>query len=129
MKRITDEQKATALTEFAKCGSLEKAAKAAGVSYKTLWLEQKRNAKFKQEVDEARAQYADALELILDQRIREGVLGKDKASAILLMFRLKGLLPEVYRERMEHKVEGSIKIISGVPRPPTNPQSTSKELT
>lgn len=112
--KISEEVKKKAIEVYATCGVLVVAAKAAGVSRSTLWKESKRNAKFKNELEEAKGTYTDILESILNKRIKEG---KSKMSDVLLMFALKAQMPEKYRERVEHKVHANIKIISGVPRP------------
>ena len=111
--RITEEQKNIAIKEYAVCGTMTKAAGKAGVSRQTLYEEEKRDKKFKQAMLNAKKEYIDSLEDVLDARIRSA---NDKASAILLMFKLKKENPE-YRDKFEHKVDAEIKIISGVPRP------------
>ena len=111
--RITEEQKNIAIKEFAKCGTMTRAAGKAGVSRQTLYEEEKRDKSFKAKMLNAKKEYVDSLEDVLDSRIRSA---NDKASAILLMFKLKKENPD-YRDKVEHKVDAEVTIISGVPRP------------
>jgi len=114
--RITEEQKSKAIEEYARTGNLSLAGKAAGVSRITLWNESKRSKVFKTELENAKAIYTDALEELLDGYIRSGEC-KNTAHSNLIMFKIKAEMPDKYRERIDHKVEGNIKIITGVPRP------------
>ena len=115
--RITEEQKQVAIEAYARSGNLSIAAKAAGVSRWTLWNEGKRNAKFRKALDNSKGSYTDTLEAILDRRIVDGYEKGDKASAILLMFKLKAEMPEKYREHIDHKIEGEFVFVSHIPRP------------
>lgn len=116
-QRITPEQKAKVIEALAKSGNNTLAAQHAGIERHAITRECKRDKKFANDVQIARDAYADVLEVIADKRIRDD---KDRGSAILLIFRLKALRPEMYRDNQTIKHEGSIKIISGVPRPPSN---------
>lgn len=113
--RITEEQKITAIEKYKEYGNMSLAASAINMNRKTLQREMGRSAAFKADMGDAKAAYCARLEQILDERIKspEG----DKASALLLMFKMKAEMPDKYRERIEHKVDGDIKIITGVPRP------------
>ena len=111
--RITTEQKNKAVEVFAKLGTVLRASQAAGVSRQTIYEEQKRDKEFKKAMTIAKQAYVESLEDVLDARIRSQT---DKASAILLMFKLKKEDHE-YRDKVEHKVDAEITIISGVPRP------------
>jgi len=112
-KRITEEQKNKAIKEYSVTGTMTKAAKAIGMSRMTLWEETKRDKTFKQSMANAKIEYVEGLEAVLDHRIKDN---NDKASAILLMFKLKKENPD-YRDKVEHKVDAEVTIISGVPRP------------
>ena len=112
--KVSDEVRKKAIEAYAKSGILAVAAKEAGVCRTTLWAEAKRNKAFRDALEEAKASYCDVLEIILNKRIMDG---HDKMSALLLMFKMKAEMPNKYRERIEHKVESNIKIISGIPRP------------
>ena len=117
-RRITEEQKQIALENYIESGNLTDAANAAGVARWTLWQEGKRNKDFREALDFAKQTYNEQFEKLLDERIKDpSDLYKDKASALLLMFKLKAEYPDKYRERIDHKVEGNVKIITGVPRP------------
>ena len=128
-KKLNEDKKDLALVEYAKTGNMSLAAKAVGVSRWTLWNEAKRSAIFRKALDNAKGSYTDALEAILDYRIRKGLEKSDMASATLLIFKLKAEMPDKYRERIDHKVEGDIKIISGVPRPEADCNKTSVAIT
>lgn len=120
MRKITEEQKQKAIEVYAEKGNTTKAAEAIGMNRKTLQREMARSKDFKEDMETAKAIYCDGLEEILDRRIRgTDIINLDKASALLLMFKLKAELPDKYREKVDHKIEGNIKIITGVPRPPT----------
>ncbi len=112
--RITEEQKALVIEALHKSGNNTIAAQKAGIDRKTITRECKRDKKFAQDVLEARQSYGELLEAIADKRIKDGT---DKGSAILLIFRLKSIFPEKYRETQTVKHEGNIKIITGIPRP------------
>lgn len=110
---LTEAQKKTAVEAYAKFGVLSEAAKIADTTRWIVYAEMKKNSAFKKKMEEAKVVYVDYLESILNKRIEEGT---DKASAILLMFKLKREIPE-YRDKFEHKVDASVRIITGVPRP------------
>jgi len=111
--KITEAQKNKAIKTYATFGTMTKAAEACGSSRQTLYEEEKRDKSFKKAMVNAKQEYIEGLEAVLDHRIKDD---HDKASAILLMFKLKKENPE-YRDKFEHKVDAEIKIISGVPRP------------
>ena len=112
-KRITEEQKNKALKGYADTGNQKSAALTAGVVSKTLSREMGRDDAFKEAMGEAKAEYCAALEKVLNDRVK---LGNTNKSDLLLMFLMKKHMPE-YREKFEHKVDASVTIISGVPRP------------
>ncbi len=112
--RITPEQKAKVIEALAKSGNNTIAAQHAGIDRHAITRECKRDKKFAADVLASKDAYADVLEAILDNRIKND---KDKMGAILLMFSLKANRPDKYRELSTVKHEGNIRIISGVPRP------------
>lgn len=114
MDRLSDIQKQQILDLMAKTGNASIAVSNARTTIPTLVTECRKDKSFAKDYHNAKETYADFLEAIMDKRIQEG---NDKASAILLMFRLKALRPELYRESTTVKHEGTLKIISGVPRP------------
>ncbi len=113
MNRITEQQKNKAIEVYAEMGTVLKASQAAGVSRQTLYEEMKRDKLFKKAMTFAKQEYVESLEDVLDHRIKSA---NDKASAILLMFKLKKENHE-YRDKVDHKVDAEVTIISGVPRP------------
>ncbi len=123
--RITAEQKAKIIEALYKSGNNTIAASHAGVDRNCITRECKRDKKFSHDVQVARDAYADVLESIADKRIRDDT---DKASAILLMFRLKALRPTMYRDNQTIHHEGNIKIISGVPRAPDKHTTGKDEI-
>lgn len=122
--RITPEQKAKVLEALVKSGNNTIAAQHAGIERTTITRECRRDKKFDADCLAARDAYADVLEAILDDRIKND---KDKMGAILLMFSLKANRPDKYRELSTVKHEGNIRIVSGVPRP-ANKQPTIKDI-
>ena len=113
--KITEEQKEKAIGAYTVSGNMSEAAKVALTTRRTLEREMSRCKAFSEDMKDAKAIYTDKLEKILDDRIADPA--KDKASAILLMFKMKAEMPDKYRERIDHKVDSEVRIISGVPRP------------
>ena len=111
--RITEEEKNKVIEVYAEKGTVLKAAQSVGMSKQTVHAEMNRDKEFKKAMTFAKHEYVESLEDVLDARIRSQT---DKASAILLMFKLKKEDHE-YRDKVEHKVDAEITIISGVPRP------------
>jgi len=109
--RITEEEKNKALETYSKLGNLTAAAQIAHVSRETLYAEMRRSKAFKQSMERAYEEYCDKWELILEKRAQE-----PKAD-LLLMFKMKAMMPDKYREKIDHKVDSNIKIITGIPRP------------
>jgi len=120
-ERITEEQKEVAVSVYRLTGLITEAAKTAGVSRVTLWKEQKRSITFKKAMEDAREEYADQLEKEGDTLTRDR---HDMPSVTWRIFRLKALRPDMYRERVDHKVDTDIRIITATPRPGDNPQLT-----
>ena len=112
-ERITTEQKNKALEVYAETGYQKSAAQAIRLSTKTIQREMGRDKVFKEDMEEAKLGYNARLLKTLRDRIDEG---KSKLSDALLMFEVKKHMPE-YREKFEHKVDTTVTIISGVPRP------------
>ena len=111
---LTEEQKNKIIEALAKSGNNAIAAQYAGIDRRQILKQCKRDKQFADDVQSARDAYADYLETIMDKRIKDG---KDMASATLLIFRMKALRPDIYRDVQTVKHEGNIKVISGVPRP------------
>ena len=111
-------KKRAMLAHLAKTGNITAAAKGAKIERKSYynWIE--KDPDFLADSQRAINQYAEALEAEADRRAVEGVdepvyqggklVGyKRRYSDLLLIFRLKALKPEQYRERYEHNIQGS----------------------
>lgn len=99
------------LAAYAVCGKICNAAKASGISPATHheWM---KSEAYREQFQNARIHFAEVLESEADRRAYDGWLEpvfhqgvlvghKRKYSDNLLMFRLKALRPDVYRERTE----------------------------
>lgn len=111
------------LDEYAKSGNLSIAAKAVGISRQTHYDWLKQDPEYELAFQDARDQYIDRLEAEADRR---GVAGVDKPvfyqgnqvatvkeySDVLLIFRLKALRPEMYRDNVDITSAGrALKIV------------------
>lgn len=111
---FTEKREEVAIEAYAVYGTLLRAGKAAGVHFSTLKLRMKRSVKFTERMHEAKEQYIEHLEDILDTRIKDD---NYKMNGVLLMFKLKGERPHMYREQITGTIDHNIRIISAVPRP------------
>lgn len=111
---IPSPQKRAWLTAYALTGVKARASAAAGLDQTTIYTDQWRlDADFTEAMDRARVMSADVLEAEAYRRAVEGVeepVGWYKGEAggvvrrysdVLLIFTLKGLLPDRYRERVD----------------------------
>ena len=80
-------------------GNISKACIVAKISRPTAYAERERNAVFAQEWEDALEHIADDLEDVARQRAVDG-------SDVLLIFLLKGLKPDKYRENKRVEVAG-----------------------
>ena len=103
------------LAAFRRCGRVDNAAEAAGITRQAtyLWL---KDPEYVARYEEAKQ---EAAQLLVDEATRRAVEGTTEDvyyqgrvvgtkliySDILLMFLIKGLLPETYRERYEMKAQ------------------------
>ena len=117
--KLTENQRAKAIEAYTISGNMSKAGKAIGVCRQTLSEEKKRNKAFKEAMENAKETYVDSLVEIAWARAESG---ESKMADTLLMFLIKAGRPE-YRDKQEitAKVDGNIKIISGIPRPKEEP--------
>ena len=99
-KRTTATQEAF-LTALAKVGNVSAAAKMAGVTRQATYRWRK-DDEFKVRWDEAIDEAIEGLEFELLKRATQG----KKPSDVLLMFALKGLKPEKYRDNHTHRIQG-----------------------
>jgi hypothetical protein len=119
-QRVTLRKKAIFLGHLAKTGNVTKAAEATGWARRVAYRHRENDPTFAEAWEDAEQQYADLLEREADRRAVEGVDEPRfyeggvcghvrKYSDTLLIFRLKALRPDKYRERQE---------ISGNPESP-----------
>ncbi len=111
---ISHPKKRAFLSAFAECGNKSRAAQMAGVAKQTIYTRQWReDREFQVALESARVMAADVLEQEAHRRAVEGVeepVGWYKGEAggtvrrysdTLLIFLLKGVLPQRYRERVD----------------------------
>jgi hypothetical protein len=95
---------ATFLEVFAKCGSRSKAAKAAGVSVRTVKNRELEGGEFAEALAEAKDAWIEHLEsLLYDQ-------AKNRNNALSAMMLLKRWAPELYEERL--RLEANIRSLN-----------------
>lgn len=104
-----------------KCGHIAHACEACGISRECYRKTYNKFPEFAKKVDEAKEFYIEAMEIEADKRARDGVDTpvyykgkridvKREYSDSLLMFRLKGLKPDMYRERSDVNMDTSVTI-------------------
>ena len=113
-QRITEKQKDIAVEVYAKKGNLIDAAGAAGTSSRTLLKEKNRSATFKAEMKESKELYCEEIRRKMHNLTEDKEAKHPQFLAVMAQARAH---MEEYRDRVDHKVEGNIKIITGVPRP------------
>jgi hypothetical protein len=100
------------MAELARHGRVAQAARVAAYTKSRVYAWRKTDAVFAEAWDDAIATYVEAVEAEVDRRAVEGVakpmfyLGEQCGEVVtysdtLLMFRLKALRPEMYRERLQ----------------------------
>jgi hypothetical protein len=120
-RRITTAIKKLFIETLAGCGNVTHAAQGAGRDRGRFYLERARDQKFAEAWDNAIEKYADKLEKEADRRAVEGTARPvfykgykcgyiTEYSDTLLIFRLKALRPEKYRERFDSKVTGEMNL-------------------
>ena len=114
MKKITEEQKNKAVDVYAEKGNLIDAAKAIGMSSRTLLRERKRCASFKKLMGESRELYCEEIRRKMHNLTEDRDAKHPQFLAIMAQARAH---MDEYRDKIDHKVEGGIRIITGVPRP------------
>jgi hypothetical protein len=125
---IRHPKKRAVLKAIAKCFGVRRACAVAGVHHSTYYDWQHSDPAFATEVTEAREHYIEWLE----QRLDEMATDEKKPNVLAMIFRLKALRPEVYRERHEitltrQEREARIaEILAQLPDPlPPMPQESS----
>lgn len=125
---LTTKKKKLFLKFLAECGNVSKACESAELSRPTVYRHKKEDTAFAEAWDEAESIYVDSLEAEADRRGRDGVskpifyqgqqVGETREySDNLLMFRLKALRPDKYRERQTKNEDTNVvgvKYIAGV---------------
>lgn len=90
--RNTTQKVETFYRLLAECGSINEACKGAGISRTYIYTLMNKDETVLEKIAEAKAEAVEALELVARRRAVE-------KSDLLLIFLLKALKPEVYRER------------------------------
>ena len=112
---LTEEQREIVIKTYEEKGNLKSAADAIDVSRLYLNKAIKADKKLKQAMDDAYFTYCDSLMELIDD-VAKGKKEVKAAQSNIIMFHAKKVMPE-YRERSTQKVEGEIKVITGIPRP------------
>ena len=84
------------LSSFSQCGNIRKASEDAGVTRQTVWYSHKRHPDFRALYDEAKEESVERLEQVARNRATE-------SSDNLLIFLLKSMRPDVYREVVKNE--------------------------
>lgn len=120
-KKVTPAVTAEYIEYLRRCGFKHRAAEAVGVSYQTMRNAENADPVFAQQVEDALDEYAEGLEQEADRRGKDGIdkpifykgeridVVKDYSDQ-LLMFRLKALKPEKYRERADLQTSGNVTV-------------------
>lgn len=118
---ITSRKQRAMLVALARLGCVTHAAEVAGVARPVHYLWLKDCPAYAAEADRAQTWHVEQLEAEADRRALEGVLEpvvsggqvvawRRRYSDTLLMFRLKALRPETYRERTETKIAAKVEL-------------------
>lgn len=94
-------KKAAFLAALAKYGSISAACRATGTGRQTHYDWLKADPDYAQGFADANEERIERLEAEADRRAKEG-------SDVLLIFLLKAARPSVYRERIDHRVNGEV---------------------
>lgn len=120
-EKFTAEKRAVFLAALAKHGFVAKAARLAGIDRETARRTKKADEAFAAAWDAALLEYTEDLEAEADRRAYRGVLKPvyyqgvkvgvvREFSDTLLIFRLKALKPEVYKDRSETNHTGNVTV-------------------
>lgn len=120
-KRFNRALQADFIEYIKRTGHLAHSCEACGISRECYYKERRANPEFARLVDEAKEYYIEALEIEADRRARDGTdvpiyykgerIGEKKEySDALLQFRLKGLKPDMYRDRSDVNMDASVTI-------------------
>jgi hypothetical protein len=120
-EKFTADKRAKFLAHLAQYGFVTRAAKAAGIHRDTARDTYDNDPAFHKAWDSALSEYTERLEQEADRRAYKGTLRPvfhkgEKCGVIrefsdtLLIFRLKALRPEVYKDRSESTVNGNVTV-------------------
>lgn len=120
-EKFTAEKRAKFLAHLAQYGFVTRAAKAAGIHRDTARDTYDNDPAFHKAWDDALSEYTERLEAEADRRAYKGTLRPvfhkgakcgviREYSDTLLIFRLKALRPEVYKDRSESTVNGNVTV-------------------
>ena len=98
--RIKHIKKRAFLIAFSRSGKVRRSCQAAGIVHFTYYDWLKKDADFAEEANEAREHFIEWLEARCDEIATQS----KNPSVVGMIFRLKALRPEVYRERHEIKL-------------------------
>lgn len=117
--RLLDPNQRALLVALARCGQVTTACQIVGVRTSSHYAWLKQQPLYAEEAQRARQLYLESMEREADRRAVQGTLEpvfyqgqvvgyKSVYSDTLLMFRLKALAPERYRERSEQTISGTL---------------------
>lgn len=89
------------LEAYADCGNVTESASRANISRHTVYDRRKRYATFADAMNEAKQAAIESLEAVAWKRAKE-------SSDTLIIFLLKSLKPEQYRDQFTHRMEGRV---------------------
>jgi len=116
--KLTEEQQETAILIYEEKGTLKAAAKSLEMSRTSLQNSIKADKKFASRMEQAKETYRDGIRDLI-HKVAKGEMEVKSPQSLIIMFHAKAHMPE-YREQITQKHEGTIKVISGVPRPKKN---------
>lgn len=120
-EKFTADKRAKFLAHLAQYGFVTRAAKAAGIHRDTARDTYDNDPAFHKAWDDALAEYIEALEAEADRRAYKGTLKPvfyqgEKCGVVrefsdtLLIFRLKALRPDIYKDRVENNHTGNVTV-------------------
>lgn len=121
-KKWSPEKRTKFLDALRKTGNMSQAAQSVGMGSRHMYNLREKDKEFAADWEAVMEEYADTLESEADRRAVEGVhvktyfdkdgkvIGEERRySDTLLIFRLKGLRPEKYKERMASEVVSTVR--------------------
>lgn len=122
--KVRHPKKRAFLAEYAQCGNISRSARAAGIERSSVYQWQEHDEAFSVAMRQAEIEAVEVLEEEARRRAHDGVrkpvyqggglVGHvQEYSDTLLIFLLKGLKPEKYRDRYDIKHSGSVGVGGG----------------